>query len=142
MRRVKGPPHPWVDSTHAPIYIWRFPASSSDAEVIDALEARERWAKTARNRCAWVVDLRELLRVPPNQRKLFVDHLKRFEPHDVKYNCGSAVVLSNAWLRGIVTTIFALTQPKFPNRTFASVDEGLRWATEQFRVKTAEANGP
>jgi hypothetical protein len=132
--RVKGPLHAWVDPTHAPIYIWRFPSASSDEEVVEALAARERWAKQARHPCAWVVDLRELLRVPPHQRKLFAEHLKRFEAHDVKYNRGSAIVLSNAWLRGIVTTIFAVTQPKFPNRTFATIEDGLRWAQEQMRA--------
>lgn len=118
------------------MYIWRFPSTVTDAEVIAAMEAREHWAKGARHRCAWVVDLRELLRVPPHQRKLFAEHLKRFEPHDIKYNCGSAIVLSNAWLRGLVTTVFALNPPKFPNRTVASIDEGLKWANAQLQSGT------
>jgi len=137
LRRVKGPSHPWVDQTYAPIYIWRFPATVTDEEVIAAMAARESWAKFARHPCAWVVDLRELLRVPPHQRKLFAEHLKRFEPHDANYNCGSAIVLSNAWLRGIVTAIFAVSPPKFPNRTFASIEEGLKWAKEQYAAKIA-----
>lgn len=141
LRRVKGPVHPWIDPTYAPIYIWRFPATVSDEEVIAAMEARERWAKSARHRCAWVVDLRELLRVPPHQRKLFADHLKRFEPHDIKYNCGSAIVLSNAWLRGIVTTMFAISPPKFPNRTFGTIEDGLKWAQEQMRADSAAEGG-
>lgn len=134
---MRGPDHPWIDSSHAPVYVWRFPGSATDEEVVACCEARERWAKIARHPCAWVVDLRELLRASPAQRKLFADHLKRFEPHDVKFNAGSAIVLSNAWLRGVVTAVFAVTQPKFPNRTFASVEEGLKWATEQLKAKTA-----
>ena len=55
----------------------------------------------------------------------------------MKYNAGSAIVLSNAWLRGIVTAVFAITQPKFPNRTFSSVEEGLKWATDQLRARRA-----
>ena len=127
---MQGPDHPWVDSTHAPIYIWTFPSTSTDEEVAAGCEARERWARTARHPCAWVVDLRELLRAPPSQRKLFAAHLKRFEEHDVKFNQGSAIVLSNGWLRGIVSAVFVLAPPKFPNRTFASIDDGQRWARE------------
>jgi hypothetical protein len=134
---VRGPDHPWIDQSHAPVYVWRFPSTATDEDVVACCNARERWAKTAHHPCAWVVDVRELLRVPPNQRKLFAEHLKRFEPHDVRYNAGSAIVLSNAWLRGVVTAVFAITQPKFPNRTFASVDDGLKWAIDQLRQKRA-----
>jgi len=139
---VRGPEHPWIEQTHAPVYVWRFPSTASDEDVIACCAARERWAKTAHHPCAWVVDVRELLRVPPSQRKLFAEHLKRFEPHDIRYNAGSAIVLSNAWLRGVVTAVFAITQPKFPNRTFASVEEGLKWATDQLRQKRASLRPP
>lgn len=133
---MRGPDHPWIDSSRAPVYVWRFPGASTDEEVAACCAAREQWAKTARHPCAWVVDLRELLRVPPSQRTIFIEHLKRFEPHDVKWNCGSALVLSNAWLRGIVTAVFAVVPPKFPHRTFASIDEGAKWASEQLKSRT------
>lgn len=135
IQRMRGPDHPWVDSTHAPVYIWTFPGSATDEEIVTGCEARERWAKFSRHPCAWVVDVRELLRVPPAQRKLFAAHLKRFEAHDIKYNCGSAIVLSNPWLRGVVSAIFMLAPPKFPNRTFPTIDDGLRWATEQMKKR-------
>ena len=130
---MRGPNHPWIDSTHAPVYIWTFPSTASDDEMIACCEAREQWAKLARHPCAWVVDLREILRVPPPQRKLFAEHLKRFEAHDEKYNRGSGLVLSNAWLRGVVSAIFLLSPPKFPNKTFATIDDARRWCTDQMR---------
>lgn len=139
---MRGPEHPWIDQTHAPVYVWRFPSTATDEDVAACCDARERWARSAKHQCAWVVDLRELLRVPPHQRKLFTDHLKRFEPHDIRYNCGSAIVLSNAWLRGIVTAVFAVTQPKFPNRTFSSIEEGIRWATVQITTRRASMRPP
>jgi hypothetical protein len=128
---VRGPDHPWIDCSDDPIYVWTFPSTATDEEVQACCDVRERWAKTAMHPCAWVVDLRELLRVPPAQRKLFAAHLKRFEHHDVKFNRGSGIVLSNAWLRGIVSAVFMLSPPKFPNKTFATVEDARRWAREQ-----------
>jgi len=116
------------------VYAWRLPSQASAAELVACLEARERWALTAHHACAWVVDLREILRVPPDQRKLFAEHLKRFESHDVRYNQGSALVMSNAWLRGVVASIFALFPPKFPHRTFPTPESALSWAQQQIHL--------
>ena len=114
---------------HAPKAI--FPSTATDEEVVACCDARERWAKVARHPCAWVVDLRELLRVPPHQRKLFADHLKRFEAHDVAYNQGSAIVVPNTLVRGIMTAVFWLSPPRFPNQAFASVGAAKQWASQR-----------
>ena len=75
--------HPWIDVTHAPVYVMRFPAGASDQELASLCETRERWAQHAQHPCAWVADMSLVRSMPPTQRKLFADHLKRFEFHDI-----------------------------------------------------------
>lgn len=134
IRRMQGPVHPWIDLQEAPLYVMHFPVEASDDQVRDFCAVRETWAKTATHRCAWVADLTDLARVPPTQRKLFADHLKRFETHDVQYNQGSAIVVPSAMLRGVMTAVFWMSPPKFPNRAFATRKEAIAWAQERLRT--------
>ena len=130
---MAAPVHPWIELDDAPVYLIRFPHSASDAEVRAFCAARERWAETSVHRCAWIADLSQLRVVSSIQRKIFADHLKRFEPHDEKYNQGSAIVVPNALVRGVVTAVFWISPPKFPNKAFSDVDSAREWAKEQFR---------
>ena len=120
--------HPWIDESRAPLYVWSFPQAIDDETLLAACAARERWATVARFPVAWVVDLANLGGATATQRKIFTDHLARFEPHDVKWNRGSAIVASNALVRGIVTAVFWVKAPRFPNEVFATRIEAAGWA--------------
>jgi hypothetical protein len=85
-----------------------------------------------------VVELSNLTKANAKQRRVFAEHLKRFEGHDVLWNAGSALVVPSAWLRGLVTAVFWLSPPKFPNQAFAKRSDALEWAQIQLDVKTAE----
>lgn len=124
--------HPWVLRTHAPVYVMRFPAEPDDATLAQLCEVRERWAQRARFPCAWVADMSPLRTMPPaKQRRVFADHLKRFEPHDMAWNRGSAIVVPNAVIKGALTAVFWMAPPKFPNQAFANFDDALAWARAQ-----------
>ncbi len=125
--------HPWIDVTHAPVYVMRFPAGASDQELASLCETRERWAQHATHPCAWVADMSLVRSMPPTQRKLFADHLKRFEFHDIAYNRGSAIVVTNAMIKGLLTAVFWLAPPKFPNQAFDDFDKGMAWAKSQLQ---------
>ena len=126
--------HPWVDSSRAPIYVVTFPASTTDEALLAFTAAREAWTLHCKSLVAWVVDLSAIREVTANQRKIFAEHLTRFEPHDIAYNCGSALVVPNAVLRGVVTAIFWIKSPKFPNQLFEKREDALVWATKQVRA--------
>jgi len=128
--------HPWVDASRAPLYTLVFPKAAEDADVVSFATAREEWAKRAHYPVAWVVDLSNLLTATPKQRRLFSEHLSRFEPHDIAYNRGSALVVPNAMLRGIVTAVFWMKRPRFPNEFFATPAEARRWAEAQLKKTT------
>jgi hypothetical protein len=130
--------HPWVRHRHVPIYEWAFPEQSTDEELEAFIRAREEWAEHAHYPVAWVVELSNLRKANAKQRRMFADHLKRFEPHDVQWNGGSALVVPNAWLRGLVTAVFWLAPPKFPHQAFARRSDALEWAQMQLDAKLAE----
>lgn len=137
MVRVRHPSHPWIDIAEAPLYVMRFPARATDAEIREFCEHREAWARTANHRCAWVADLSGLDSVTATQRKIFAEHLKRFEAHDVAHNQGSAIVVPNTLVRGIMTAVFWLSPPKFPNQAFASVGPAMQWARQKLAGSNA-----
>lgn len=123
--------HPWIVTTSAPVYEIRFPSETSDEMLRAFCEAREAWAKQARYAVSWVVDLSLVRSVTATQRRIFAEHLERFEPHDVAHNRGSAIVLPNALVRGIVTAIFWIRQPKFPHKAFNDAASASAWAKSQ-----------
>ncbi len=130
--------HPWVIHKHVPIYEWAFPSEATDAELAAFIRAREAWAELAHYSVAWVVELSNLTKTTATQRRMFAEHLKRFESHDVRWNAGSALIVPSGWLRGLVTAVFWLAPPKFPHQAFAKRSDALQWAQLQLDAKLAE----
>jgi hypothetical protein len=127
--------HPWIDQSRAPLYELTFPRHASLEEVAALCTARERWAQRANYRVAWVVNLASILEATARQRTVFSEHLKRFEPHDVAYNQGSALLVPNALVRGIVTAIFWMKPPLFPNECFSTIEAARTWAEQQLNAR-------
>jgi hypothetical protein len=124
-------PHPWIDSSQAPLYVWRFPAEASYDDCTAFCQARETWARDVFTPVAWVVDLTLLQKADARHRQIFGEHLKRFERYDRRCNAGSALVVPNAWLRGVVTAVFWLSPPGYPNKLFADFDSAIDWARDR-----------
>ena len=131
--------HPWYDSRDMPLYRWVFPDGATDEELAECLQAREDWGDKANYYVAWVIDLSAITRAPAVQRKMFGEHLKRFEPHNLQWNTGSAIVVPNAFLRGLVTAVFWVSPPKFPTKLFSDVGEAEPWARRQLAEKLGVA---
>ena len=130
--------HPWVSHKHLPIYEFTFPAEANEEELAAFVRAREEWATRAHYPVAWVVELSNLRKANAKQRRVFAEHLKRFENHDVQWNGGSALIVPSSWLRGLVTAVFWISPPKFPHQAFAKRSDALEWAQLQLDVKIAE----
>jgi hypothetical protein len=123
--------HPWIDSLRSPVYVLALPDVFTDEELEACCTARERWAAKASFPVSWVVDLSRMHAVTAKQRKTMGDHLARFEHHDIAFNRGSAIVVPNPFVRGVVTAVFWLRPPRFPHQSFATRDEAIRWATSK-----------
>lgn len=123
--------HPWVRHELVPVYEWAFPAHPTDVELSSFIEARNRWARLVQYPVAWLVDLSHMTTATPVQRKTFAEHVKSFEPFDMKYTAGVAAIVPNPLMRGLVTAVYWITPPKFPNRVFARREEGITWLRKQ-----------
>ena len=130
--------HPWISNELMPIYRWTFPSEATNEELSACLRAREDWALRARYPIAWVIDLSSVTKAPATQRKALAEHLKGFEEFSVRWNAGSALIVPSAWLRGLVTAVFWISSPKFPNQLFSEPLEAESWAKRQLAAKLAE----
>lgn len=130
--------HPWVSHDLMPVYRWTFPKEATDAELNASFRAREDWGSRAKYPVAWILDLSNIRKATATQRKAFGEHLKRFEEHNVRWNAGSALIVPSAWLRGLVTAVFWISPPKFPNKFFSGPVEAEIWAKAQLKAKLAE----
>lgn len=127
--------HPWYGNEDMPLYRWVFPEGATDEELDACLRAREVWGEKAHYFVAWVIDLSAITSAPAKQRKMFGEHLKRFELHNIRWNTGSAVIVPNAFLRGLVTAVFWFSPPKFPTKLFSDRVEAEVWARNQLAEK-------
>ncbi|MEM7436520.1 MAG: hypothetical protein AAF436_15290 [Myxococcota bacterium] len=134
--------HPWYSNEDMPIYRWVFPEGATDDELTACLDAREAWGEKAHYYVAWVIDLSSITKAPATQRKMFGEHLRRFEPHNLRWNTGSALIVPNAWLRGLVTAVFWFSPPKFPTKLFSDPLAAEQWAKQQLADKLAAEQGP
>ena len=123
--------HPWISNELVPIYRWTFPTHASDEELFACLAARDEWVRQTRHHFAWIIDLSNVTRAPATQRRAVSEHLKRHEEFSARWNVGSALIVPNAWLRGLVTAVFWISPPKYPHQTFADPEEALHWARRQ-----------
>jgi len=130
--------HPWISNDDMPLYRWTFPEETTDEELRACLEARERWATRAHYHVAWVIDLSKITKASATQRQAFGQHLKRFEEFNVRWNVGSALIVPKAWLRGLVTAVFWISPPAFPNKLFSDPLDAEDWAKAQLAAKLAE----
>jgi hypothetical protein len=128
--------HPWIDSTRAPLYVWRFADETTYDELVAFCDAREKWARDVYTPVAWVVDLTNLRKADARHRQLFAEHLKRFERYDRRCNAGSALVVPNPWLRGVVTAVFWLSPPEYPHKLFSDLDSAIEWADGRLRERS------
>ena len=120
-------PHPWIDSSQAPLYVLVFPENSTEKELSHCCDVRENWVRQVRSPVAWVVDLSAIQRVTPAKHRIFADHLARIEPYTSKYSAGCGLVVPSPLMRGVVTAIFWFAPPRFPHRLFAGRAEALDW---------------
>jgi hypothetical protein len=127
--------HPWFSNDLMPLYRWTFPSEATEQELRACLRAREDWALRASYHVAWIIDLSHITNAPATQRKAFAEHLRRFEDFNVRWNVGSALIVPNAWLRGLVTAVFWISPPKFPNQRFSEPLEAESWAKKQLAAK-------
>ena len=127
--------HPWISKDLMPIYRWTFPSEATDEALRACLVAREDWANRAHYYTAWVIDMSNITTAPATQRKALAEHLKRFDEFGVRWNAGSALIVPNPWLRGLVTAVTWFSPPRFPYQLFSESLAAESWAEKQLAAK-------
>lgn len=127
MERYLPIKHPWVDSSIAPLYRVTFPASSSDEQLLAYCRAVEGWSARVSHPVAWLMDLSRVAEVSAHQRAMFAKYMRGMEAFDRRCTKGTALILSSALMRGVVTAIFWLYDPPFQHRTFSAPGDGQAW---------------
>lgn len=129
--------HPWISNRLKPVYRWTFPREATDEDLAACIRARETWVRRVRYPFAWIIDLSNVSEAPATQRKILAEHLRSCEAFSARWNAGSALIVPNAWLRGLVTAVFWVSPPKYPTELFSNPTEAESWAQTQLaRSKT------
>ncbi|MCA9533268.1 MAG: hypothetical protein KC593_06310 [Myxococcales bacterium] len=68
------------------------------------------------------------------QRKLLADASVPTAPYAARNCAGSAIVVSNMVLAGIVTALHWLKPTDYPEKVFSSLEEAEAWLDEQLRA--------
>lgn len=129
--------HPWISNDSMPVYRWTFPPEATDDELSACFRARNDWATRVRYCFAWIIDVSNVTRAAATQRKALAEHLKSHEAFSEQWNAGSALIVPNAWLRGLVTAVFWVSPPSYPHETFSEPIEAERWASKQLAMRLA-----
>jgi hypothetical protein len=103
------------------------PAIATDDELLAYFDACENWSKRVTFPVGWVMDLSRVAGGTARQRALFAEYQERLSAFDRRYNRGTALVISNAVVRGFVTAVYWLKPPVYPYQTFARRGEALVW---------------
>lgn len=124
--------HDWVDSSEAPLYVWRIPQEPDTEQLKDSLTAIQRWIVTLSGPYAWINDPRALrIQTVATQRQLIADHLRFVEPYSRRFCAGMATVAANAIVRGAGTAISWLYRYPFPTCFTTSFAQAHSWTRAQ-----------
>ncbi len=113
----------------------RVRAKVSDVPVTDAALMRtvEVLGDVARRgeRYTLLIDARGAKTLGAHQRKLLADASLPTAPHAARNCAGSAIVVSNALMAGIVTALHWVKPTDYPEKAFSSVEEAESWLNAQ-----------
>lgn len=120
------------DDSSWPVIIVRFPPSCTDAEFdayLDGLKSR----LLRGDRTCTIMDAREAGLFPPVQRKRQADWLATNRALLLKAQVGTAFVITNPVVRGVLTAITWIQPMPSEHTVVATMAEAERWAWAQLR---------
>lgn len=123
-----------IDASSWPVVVVTPPAGLvTDAELDEhMLEFRE-LIEARKQVHAVVIDLRVSSGLTPTQRKRLAKAME--ESEQSKYcNCAGGLIFSSTIMRGMLTAILWLKQPRHETRIFATRDEAVSWGQAQVRT--------
>lgn len=127
--------HPWVDETQAPLYRLSYPPETTEQDLRAYYEKIDAWAASLTEPVAWIVDVGNLVKATPAQRKLVAEREARFSEVQKRLYRGSALVAKSTLTRGIVTAVFWMAPPPYPYKVFDNERDAEAWVTKQLGAR-------
>jgi hypothetical protein len=123
-----------IDTREWPIIIWESPErrlpDAAPAEALDYLVELMR-ATPPGVKTFSLTDLSRVKEAPPaSQRKYAANHMERTRALQRRVCAGSAIVVTSAIVRGVITAVFWLKPPPVISKMVASREEGLRFGID------------
>jgi hypothetical protein len=130
-------PHPWIEIGDAPLYRHNYPADADISEVTAFIVVWERLVMSSTTPYAVVADLSHVLKASSLARKAFSDLQQRIAAHEALHCAGTALVVPNAFARGLITAVQWMSPPAYPYKLCTTIDEARQWASEQLQQRAA-----
>jgi len=128
-----------LDKSHWPVPVVTPQGLVSTEELSQFFEQYSSMLKARPEVYVLIVDLRRSGDMPPAQRKVLTDFMKKQEDVVGRLCAGTVLVFESALMRALLTAIFWVKNPPQEVRVCASVQEGMEWATQALARKRKAA---
>ena len=128
-------PHPWVDLREKPILRTIFPDVASEADIYSYLSVIVQLQTQMQSEHCWILDCSLVKAAPASQRKIFAQYERENASYNRRFNKGSAFIIPNTLVRGLLTAIYWLSPPVYPYTIVNSEAEAKRWVQEQLKKR-------
>jgi hypothetical protein len=148
------PVHPWIDSTHTPVYHVTYPSyDAADSRQLAKYNAEHKslytvmaaWTSARTSAYSFTVDLSHV-RSSALSRQHVIQYLELVRKRTSQHLACRAFVAPNEAVRGVATAVFWQSPPDYPHRFFDNVPEARAWALDQTllleRQETRASLGP
>jgi hypothetical protein len=133
-------PHPWIEIGDAPLYRHNYPADAHISEVTAFIVVWERLVMSSTTPYAVVADLSHVLKASSLARKAFSDLQQRIAAHEAVHCAGTALVVPNAFARGLITAVHWVSPPACTYKLCTTIAEARQWALAQLQQRVAGAS--
>jgi len=136
------PDHPWIDSTHAPVYVFAYPHHDPNdpeqvkrytAEHTSVFEILKKWTPARCTPFAFITDLTHLQVSTALSRRRATEYLTQSRRRANPFSVCRAFVGSGEAHR-ILTAVFWQAPPEYPYIIVPSRPEAVAWAQAQMRA--------
>jgi len=128
-----------VDVSRAPIIVVRFGRTWTDADFDAYLDAMETAVLSRREATVTILDAQVAMTTPATQRRKQAAWLEKNEAVLRRYSLGTAFVITNPVVRGVLTAILWIQPMAAPHVVVATPREAERWAAARIAERHARA---
>lgn len=125
------PVHPWLVVERAPLLGTVFPGAATDEETRAYCDALHALYSGLSHPVAWVLDASAVRTVPASQRAIFANNEVRTRAAAVQWNRGTAFIVTNAFVRGVLSAVYWASPPAYPYKIFSHRQDAEAWAMAQ-----------